>query len=147
MAIRAVLHGILQSLDLAFQLADLDGGISIFFLIPLQILLGGDGGRVGFAEGILLILIGVGSPLHLKAQVFLMGLGLFQPLGVILMAVVVFLRLIVCRHQRPAVLLHGSLLLGELLSQHGQLGFRARDGFLIVLNASPLPDGRWTRLP
>ncbi|MBO4925227.1 MAG: hypothetical protein J5472_01985 [Clostridia bacterium] len=31
----------------------------------------------------------------------------------------------------------GPLLLGELLSQHGQLGFRARDGLFIVLNASP----------
>ena len=53
------------------------------------------------------------------------------------MAVVVFLQLIVRRNQRPAVLFHSPLLLGELLSQHGQLGFRSGDGLLIVLNASP----------
>ena len=35
------------------------------------------------------------------------------------------------------LLLHGTLLLGELLSQHGQLCFCARDGFFIVLYASP----------
>lgn len=29
------------------------------------------------------------------------------------------------------------LLLGELVAQHGQLGFRARDGLFIVFNASP----------
>ena len=52
------------------------------------------------------------------------------------MAVVVFLQLIIRRHQCPAVLLHGPLLLGELLSQHGQLGFRACDGLLIVLYSS-----------
>ena len=51
------------------------------------------------------------------------------------MAVVVFLQLIVRYHQRPTVLLH-SPLLGELLSQHGQLGFCARDGLVIVLSAS-----------
>ena len=53
------------------------------------------------------------------------------------MAVVVFLQLIISGHQRPAVLLHSPLLLGELLSQPGQLGFRARDGLFVVLNASP----------
>ena len=53
------------------------------------------------------------------------------------MAVVVFLQLIVRRHQRPAVLLHSPLLLGELLSQHGELGFRTRDGLFVILHASP----------
>ena len=53
------------------------------------------------------------------------------------MAVVVFLKLIVRRNQRPAVLFHSPLLLSQLLSQHGQLGFRSGDGLLIVLNASP----------
>ena len=52
------------------------------------------------------------------------------------MAVVVFLQLIVRCHQRPAILLHGPLLLGKLLTQHGQLGFRARDGLFVVLYAS-----------
>ena len=135
-SIRAVLHGFLQGLDLAFQLGDLGGGICVFFLVPLQILLGGDGGGVRFAQGITVILIGIGGRFHLEAQVFLPCLCLLQPLGVILMAVVVFLQLIICRHQRPAVLLHGSLLLGELLTQHGQLGFRARDGLFVVLYAS-----------
>ena len=46
-------------------------------------------------------------------------------------------KLIVRRNQRTAVLLHGSLLLYELLSQHGQLGFCARDDLFIVLYASP----------
>ena len=46
-------------------------------------------------------------------------------------------KLIVRRNQRPAVLFHSPLLLSQLLSQHGQLGFRSGDGILIVLNASP----------
>jgi hypothetical protein len=57
-------------------------------------------------------------------------------MGIILVAVVVFLQLIIRRHQRPAVLFHGPLLLGKLLTQHGQLGFRARDGLFVVLYAS-----------
>ena len=73
----------------------------------------------------------------MKAQVFLPGLCLLQPLGVVLMPVVVFLQLIVRCHQSPTVLFHGPLLPGELLFRHGQLGFRARDGLLIILNASP----------
>ena len=93
--------------------------------------------RVRFAQGITGIVIGVGSRFHLEAQVFLPGLCLLQPLGVVLMPVVVFLQLIVRRHQRPAVLLHGTLLLGEFLSRHRQLGFRARDGLFVVLYASP----------
>jgi len=136
-SIRAVLHGLLQGLDLSLQLGDLGSSVGIFFLVPLQILLGGDGGGVGFAERIPVALIGDGGRFHLKAQVFLTGFGLLQPLGVILMAVVVFLQLIICRHQRTAVLLHGTLLLGELLSQHGQLGFRACDGLFVVLYTSP----------
>ena len=34
------------------------------------------------------------------------------------------------------------LLLGELVAQHGQLGFRARDGLFIVFNASPGQTGK-----
>ena len=136
-SVSAVLHGLLQSLDLTLQLGDLGGGIRIFFLVPLQILLGGDGRGVRFAQGVTIILIGNGSRFDLKAQVFLTGFCLLQPLGIILMAVVVFSQLFICRHQRPAVLFHGPLLPGELISQHGQLGFRARDGLFIILNASP----------
>ena len=109
----------------------------MLFLISLQILLGGDGGGVRFAQGITVILIGVGGRFHLEAQVFLPGFCLLQPLGVVLMPVVVFLQLIVRCHQRPAVLLHSPLLLGELLTQHGQLGFRACDGLFVVLYTSP----------
>ena len=44
--------------------------------------------------------------------------------------------------RRPAAFRHENmtsspLLLGELVAQHGQLGFRARDGLFIVFNASP----------
>ena len=136
-SVRAVLHGLLQGFDLTLQLGDLGSRFFVFLLIGFQVLLGGDGGGVRFAQGITIILIGNGSRFHLKSQVFLTGFGLFQPLGVILMAVVVFLQLIISGHQRPAVLLHSPLLLGELLSQPGQLGFRARDGLFVVLNASP----------
>ena len=136
-SVSAVLHGLLQSLDLTLQLGDLGGGIRIFFLVPLQILLGGDGGGVGFAQTVPVALIGNSRCFHLEAQVFLPGFSLLQPLCVILMAVVVFLQLIVRRNQRPAVLFHSPLLLSQLLSQHGQLGFRSGDGLLIVLNASP----------
>ena len=109
----------------------------MLFFISLQILLGGDGRGVRFAQGITVILISDGCCFHLEAQVFLPGLCLLQPLGVVLMPVVVFLQLIVRCHQSPAVLLHGSLLLCELLSQHGQLGFRACDGLFVVLYTSP----------
>ena len=136
-SVRAVLHGFLQSLDLTLQLGDLGGGIRIFFLVPLQILLGGNGGGVRFAQGITVILISDGCCFHLEAQVFLPGLCLLQPLGVVLMPVVVFLQLIVRCHQSPTVLFHGPLLLGKLLSQHGQLGFRACDGLFVVLYTSP----------
>ena len=111
----------------------------MLFLISLQILPGDNGSGVRFAQEIAVILIGVGGCFYLESQVFLTCFGLLQPLCVILMAVVVFLQLIVRCHQRLTVLLH-SPLLGELLSQHGQLGFCARDGLVIVL-------GRWTRLP
>ena len=40
-------------------------------------------------------------------------------------------------YKRLAVLSHGPVLLGELLSQHGQLGFCPCDGLFIVFNASP----------
>ena len=40
-------------------------------------------------------------------------------------------------YKRLAVLSHGPVLLGELLSQHGQLGFYLGDGLSIVLKASP----------
>ena len=135
-SVGAVLHGFLQGFDLTVQLGDIGGGLLIFLLVPLQILLGGDSGGVGFSKGIPVALIGNSRCFHLEAQVFLPGFSLLQPLCVILMAVVVFLKLIVRRNQRPAVLFHGPLLLGELLSQHGQLGFRTCDGLLIVLNAS-----------
>ena len=136
-SVGAVLHGLLQGFDLALQLIDLFGRFSVLLLIPLHILPGGNGGRVGFSQGIPVVFIGDGGGFDLKAQIFLTGLGLLQPPGVILMAVVVFLQLIVCCHQRPAVLLHGPLLLGELVPEHGQLGFRARDGLFVILNASP----------
>ena len=74
---------------------------------------------------------------HLKAQGFLTGLRLFQPGGVILMLVVVFLQLIVGGNQRTAVLLHSTVLLGELLPQHGEFRFGSSDSFLKVLYASP----------
>ena len=133
----AVLHGLLQRFNLTVQFGDLGGGLLIFLLVPLQILLGGDSGGVGFSKGIPVALIGNSRCFHLEAQFFLPGFCLLQPLCVILMAVVVFLKLIVRRNQRPAVLFHGPLLPGELISQHGQLGFRARDGLFIILNASP----------
>ena len=34
------------------------------------------------------------------------------------------------------LLLDSPLLLDELVAEHGQFGFRARDGFLVILNAS-----------
>ena len=46
--------------------------------MPLQILLGGDGGGVRFAQGITVILIGVGGRFHLEAQVFLPGFCLLS---------------------------------------------------------------------
>ena len=48
-------------------------------------------------------------------------------------------------YQRLAVLSRGPLLLGELLSQHGQLGFCPGDGLYIVLNASRGQRSGWTR--
>ena len=43
----------------------------MLFLISLQILPGGNGGGVCFAQGITVILIGIGGRFYLKAQVFL----------------------------------------------------------------------------
>ena len=136
-SVSAVLHGFLQGFDLTVQLGDLSSGFRVLLLISFQVGLGGDGDGVGFAETIPVAFIGNSRCFHLEAQVFLPGFSLLQPLCVILMAVVVFLQLIVRRNQRPAVLFHSPLLLSQLLSQHGQLGFRSGDGLLIVLNASP----------
>ena len=71
----------------------------------------------------------------------------YQLLAVILVTVIILPQFIIRRYQRPAVLLHSPLLLGELLPQHGQLGFRARDGLFVVLYASSGQRSGWTRLP
>ena len=55
--IRAVLHGLLESLDLAFQLRNLGGRFFILLLITLQILLRGNGRGVSFTEGVPVLLI------------------------------------------------------------------------------------------
>ena len=41
------------------------------------------------------MLVGDGGRLYLKPQIFLFGLRLLQPLGIILMAVIVFFQLII----------------------------------------------------
>ena len=133
-SIRAVLHGLLQGLDLAFQLGNFGGCFSMLLLIPFQILLCGDGGGVGFPEGIPVLLICHFAGFHLKAQSFLTGLCLFQPGRVILVPVIVLFQLIIGGNKCTAVLLHSAILLGELVSQHGDLRFGSGDGLLKVLH-------------
>ena len=54
----------------------------------------------------------------------------------ILMPVVVLFQLIVGRNKGTAVLLHSTILLCQLVSQHGELRFSPGNGLLEVLHAS-----------
>ena len=78
-SIRAVLHGLLQGLDLALQFRNLCGRFSMLLLVSFQIHLCGDRRGVCFPEGIPVMFIGGLGGFYLKAQGFLTSFRLFQP--------------------------------------------------------------------
>ena len=113
----------------------------MLLLVPFQILLCGDRRGVRFPEGIPVMLIGGFGGFYLKPQGFLtglclFGLCLFQPLGIILVPVIVLFQLIVGGYEGTAVLLYSAVLLRQFVSQHGKLRFSPGNGLLKVLHAS-----------
>jgi len=94
---------------------------------PLQIRLGHDRGGVRFPQRIRVLPVLRGGGLHLPPDALIFGTGIGQRGFQLFLPGIGGFQLVVRRHQRPGILLHRAVLLGKLLSQHGELRFRALD--------------------
>ena len=106
----SILHGFLQRSMLSGQLLYFLHRCAIFALQGIEILLGGDGSRMGFAEILGIILYLCSGSGHLFLEGLLCDTGFIQPVSIFDLSVAAFTQLVTSSCKRPLVLLNGILL-------------------------------------